>query len=54
MYAYVHHGNTKKIVEEIARVHEVKLVDATRVEEEERSGYNLIEFVSEIYYGKFH
>ena len=29
VYASVHHGNTKKIVDEIANAYEVELVDAT-------------------------
>ena len=54
VYASVHHGNTKKIVDEIAREHEVELVDATQVKEKDLSGYDLIGFASGIYYGKFH
>ena len=54
VYASVHHGNTKKIVDEIAKAKEVKLVDATQVKEKDLSGYDLIGFASGIYYGKFH
>ena len=54
VYASVHHGNTKKIVDEIAREYEVELVDATQVKEKDLSGYDLIGFASGIYYGKFH
>ena len=38
IYASVHHGNTKKIIDEIARTSEV----------------DLIGFASGVYYGKFH
>ena len=54
VYASVHHGNTKKIVDEIAKVQDVELVDATRVKEKDLSGYDAIGFASGIYYGKFH
>ena len=54
VYASVHHGNTKKIVDEIAKAKEVELVDATQVKEKDLSGYDLIGFASGIYYGKFH
>ena len=54
VYASVHHGNTKKIVDKIANEYEVELVDATQVKEKELSGYDVIGFASGIYYGKFH
>ena len=52
VYASVHHGNTKKIVDEIAKAQEVELVDATQMKEKDLSGYDLIGFASGIYYGK--
>ena len=54
IYASVHHGNTKKIIDEIARTNEVDLIDATQVTEKDLSGYDLIGFASGVYYGKFH
>ena len=54
VYASVHHGNTKKIVEEIAKDQNVDLVDATQVKEKDLSEYDAIGFASGIYYGKFH
>ena len=54
VYASVHHGNTKKIVDKIANAYEVELVDATQVKEKELSGYDVIGFASGIYFGKFH
>ena len=54
IYASVHHGNTKKIIDEIAKTNEVDLIDATQVTEKELSCYDLIGFASGVYYGKFH
>ena len=54
VYASVHHGNTKKIVEDIAKDQNVDLVDATQVKEKDLSEYDAIGFASGIYYGKFH
>ena len=54
IYASVHHGNTKKIIDEIAKSNEVDLIDATQVTEKDLSGYDLIGFASGVYYGKFH
>jgi flavodoxin len=54
IYASVHHGNTRKVVEAIARECEVDLIDATRVKEKDLSGYEAVGFASGIYYAKFH
>ena len=54
IYASVHHGNTKKIIDEIAKSNEIDLIDATQTTEKNLSGYDLIGFASGIYYGKFH
>jgi flavodoxin len=54
IYASVHHGNTKKVVEAIAKECEVELIDATQVKEKDLSGYDAIGFASGIYYSKFH
>ncbi len=54
IYASVHHGNTKKVVEAIARECEVELIDATKVKEKDLSGYEAVGFASGIYYSKFH
>jgi flavodoxin len=54
IYASVHHGNTKKVVEAIARSCEVELIDATQVREKDLTGYDAIGFSSGIYYSKFH
>ena len=42
IYTSVHHGNTKKIIDEIAKTNEVDLIDATQVTEKDLSGYDLI------------
>lgn len=54
VYASVHHGNTKKIVDEIAKNEELDLIDATQIKEKNLSEYDLIGFASCIYFGKFH
>ena len=54
IYASVHHENTKKVVEAIARENVVDLIDATKEKERDLSGYDLIGFASGVYYGKFH
>jgi flavodoxin len=54
IYASVHHGNTKKVVEAIARECEVELIDATQIKEKDLSGYDAVGFASGIYYSKFH
>ena len=42
VYASVHHGNTKKIVDEIAKDQNVDLVDATQVKEKDLTEYDAI------------
>ena len=54
IFASVHHGNTRKIVEQIAQNNDVDLIDATQVKEKDLSEYDRIGFASGIYYGKFH
>ena len=54
VYASVHHGNTFKVVEEIAKECGVDLIDATKVHEKDLKEYDLIGFASGIFYTKFH
>ncbi len=54
IYASTHHGNTKKVVDAIAKEFDVELVDATQVHEKDLSGYDLIGFASGIYAAQFH
>ena len=42
VYASVHHGNTKKIIDEIAKTNDVELIDATQTAEKDLSEYDLI------------
>ena len=37
VYASVHHGNTKKIIDEIAKTNDVELIDATLTVENDLS-----------------
>ena len=41
VYASVHHGNTKKIIDEIAKTKDVELIDATQTVEKDLSEYDL-------------
>lgn len=49
-----HHGNTKKILDAIAKENEVTLLDVTEHPVTDLSGYDRIGFASGIYYSKFH
>ena len=53
IYASTHHGNTKQVVEAIAKEYDVELVDATKVHEKDLKDYDLIGFASGIFYSKF-
>ena len=53
VYASVHHGNTKKIVDEIAKDQNVDLVDATQVKEKDLTEYDAIGFASGIFMANF-
>lgn len=54
IYASVHHGNTKKLVEKIAEECGVDLIDAVHQKKADLSGYDKIGFASGIYFAKFH
>ena len=55
VYASVHHGNTKKLVEAIAaQAEDVTLIDAAKTKEMDLKDYDVIGFASGIYYSKFH
>ena len=53
IYASTHHGNTKKVIEAIAKECNIEVVDATRVHEKDLREYDLIGFASGIFYSKF-
>jgi len=54
VYISKHHGNTKKLVEAIAAVHEVTLIDGTKEEAIDLTGYDCIGFASGIAFGSFY
>jgi flavodoxin len=49
IYASVHHGNTKKVVDSIAKECEVELIDATQIKEKDLTGYDAVGFASGIW-----
>ena len=53
VYYSKHHGNTKKLLDAIARENEVTLIDVTSQPEAVLSGYDRIGFASGIYYSSF-
>lgn len=54
VYYSKHHGNTKKLLDAIADIGNVKLIDATDTYKHDLNKYELIGFASGIYYSKFH
>jgi len=49
-----HHGNTRKVLEAMARDRDVDLIDVTAQTAFDPRQYDVIGFASGIYYGKFH
>lgn len=49
-----HHGNTKKLLDAIARTQELTLIDATEHTNPDLREFDRIGFASGIYYSKFH
>ncbi len=54
VYYSKHHGNTKKLLDEIAKEGDVTLIDASKVKAASLYGYDLIGFASGVYFGKYH
>ena len=54
IYMSVHHGNTRKVAEEMARVLNARLATPDEVAAAELLNYDLIGFGSGIYHGKHH
>ena len=54
IYYSKHHGNTKKVIDAIAKDHDITLIDAANNDSFCLSDYDLISFASGIYYSKFH
>jgi len=52
-YYSQHHGNTKKLLDAINELGNVKLINVVECKEADLSEYDLIGFASGIYYGKF-
>ena len=54
VYASTHHGNTKKLVDAIAKENEVTLIDASAEKTADLAGFDRIGFASGIAYGKYY
>lgn len=54
IYYSNHHGNTKKVLDELAQKFEIILIDAEKTSRAQLEEYDLIGFASGIYYSKFH
>lgn len=54
IYYSKHHGNTKKLLDAIAKQNDVTLIDVLQHPQADLSGYDRIGFASGIYYSKFH
>ncbi|HBG10337.1 MAG: flavodoxin domain-containing protein [Limnochordia bacterium] len=54
LYCSQHHGNTKKLLDAIAKQADVTLLEASAHEPADLTGYDLIGFASGIYYSKLH
>ena len=54
IYASTHHGNTRKLVEAIADKYDIEKIDATKHQQTDLSGYDLIGFASGIDFGRFY
>ena len=54
VYYSAHHGNTKKLLDAIAKQDDVTLIEAAKSQNTDLSQYDLIGFASGVYYGKFH
>jgi len=53
VYYSKHHGNTKKLLDAIKELIDVKLINVAECKEADLSDYDIIGFASGIYYGKF-
>ena len=52
-YYSQHHGNTKKLLDAIKELGDVKLINVVECKEADLSGYDIIGFASGTYFGKF-
>ena len=53
-YVSAHHGNTRKLVEGVARKIPADLCDRTKTPAPDLSGYDLVGFASGVYYSRLH
>lgn len=53
VYYSRHHGNTKKLLDAIKELYDVKLIDVVECKNEDLSNYDVICFASGIYFGRF-
>jgi len=53
VYYSQHHGNTKKLLDAIKELYDVKLINAVECKEEDLSDYDVIGFASGTYFGRF-
>lgn len=54
VYYSRHHANTKKLLDEIAKTHDLILIDVTDNPSTDLTEFDCIGFASGIYYSKFH
>jgi len=54
VYYSAHHGNTKKLLDAIAKQGDVTLIEASDSQQADLSTFDLIGFASGIYYSKYH
>lgn len=54
IYYSKHHGNTKKVIDAIAKNDDITFIDAVKTDKINLEEYDLIGFASGIYYSKFH
>lgn len=54
VYYSKHHGNTKKLLDAIAKKYEVTLIDVLNPGTVDLNSFDIIGFASGIYYSKFH
>ena len=54
IYASMHHGNTKKLIDKIAKKHDVCLIDIIKDKQIDLSKYDCIGIASGIAFGKFY
>lgn len=54
VYYSKHHGNTKKLIDAIAKTHEITAINVSETKTFDLSSYDRIGFASGIYYSRFH